>query len=131
MAYAYAITQYNGLDYQNGFQPKWNEWPNEWQKKKRSYVKPEELIVNELIKALEDGVPVWRKEWTVKGGFRNLLTGKIIRVQTLHFSVYLLRLGAGIFRYLLEEVKLSRLAAYLKKFRVKICSNYATLTEVF
>ena len=24
MAYAYAITQYNGLDYQNGFQPKWN-----------------------------------------------------------------------------------------------------------
>ena len=43
---------------------------------KKSYVKPEELIVNELIKALEDGVPVWRKEWTVKGGFRNLLTGK-------------------------------------------------------
>ncbi len=24
MAYAYAITQYNGLDYENGFQPKWN-----------------------------------------------------------------------------------------------------------
>ena len=24
MAQAYAITQYNGLDYQNGFQPKWN-----------------------------------------------------------------------------------------------------------
>ena len=43
---------------------------------KKSYVKPEELIVNELIKALEDGVPVWRKDWTVKGGFRNLLTGK-------------------------------------------------------
>ena len=43
---------------------------------KKSYVKPEELIVNELIRALEDGVPVWRKEWTVKGGFRNLLTGK-------------------------------------------------------
>ena len=43
---------------------------------KKSYVKPEELIVNELIKALEEGVPVWRKDWTVKGGFRNLLTGK-------------------------------------------------------
>ena len=43
---------------------------------KKSYVKPEELIVNELIKALEDGVPVWRKEWSCKGGFRNLLTGK-------------------------------------------------------
>ena len=43
---------------------------------KKSYVKPEELIVNELIRALEDGVPVWRKDWTVKGGFRNLLTGK-------------------------------------------------------
>ena len=24
MAQAYAIPQYNGLDYQNGFQPKWN-----------------------------------------------------------------------------------------------------------
>ena len=24
MAQAYAITQYNGLDYRNGFQPKWN-----------------------------------------------------------------------------------------------------------
>ena len=24
MTYAYAITQYNGLDYENGFQPKWN-----------------------------------------------------------------------------------------------------------
>ena len=43
---------------------------------KKSYVKPEELIVNELIRALEDGVPVWRKDWTCKGGFRNLLTGK-------------------------------------------------------
>lgn len=43
---------------------------------KKSYVKPEELIVNELIRALEDGVPVWRKEWSCKGGFRNLLTGK-------------------------------------------------------
>ena len=43
---------------------------------KKSYVKPEELIVNELIRALEDGVPVWRKEWNCKGGFRNLLTGK-------------------------------------------------------
>ena len=43
---------------------------------KKSYVKPAELIVNELIRALEDGVPVWRKEWSCKGGFRNLLTGK-------------------------------------------------------
>ena len=43
---------------------------------KKSYVKPEELIVNELIRALEDGVPVWRKEWSCKGGFRNLLSGK-------------------------------------------------------
>ena len=32
---------------------------------KKSYVKPEELIVNELIKALEAGVPVWRKDLTV------------------------------------------------------------------
>ena len=43
---------------------------------KKSQVKPEELIVNELIKAIESGqTKLWRKEWTVKGGFRNLLTG--------------------------------------------------------
>ena len=43
---------------------------------KKSQVKPEELIVNELIEAIESGqTKLWRKEWTVKGGFRNLLTG--------------------------------------------------------
>ena len=43
---------------------------------KKSQVKPEELIVNELIQAIESGqTKLWRKEWTVKGGFRNLLTG--------------------------------------------------------
>ena len=45
-------------------------------KAKKDYVKPEELIVNELIEALESGnTKLWRKEWTVKGGFRNVLTG--------------------------------------------------------
>ena len=44
--------------------------------KKADYVKPEQVIVNELIQALESGnTKLWRKEWTVKGGFRNLLTG--------------------------------------------------------
>jgi len=43
---------------------------------KKDYVKPEELIVNELIQALESGnTKLWRKEWTVKGGFRNVLSG--------------------------------------------------------
>ena len=45
-------------------------------RKKANYVKPEELIVNELIQALESGkTNLWRKEWTVKGGFRNVLSG--------------------------------------------------------
>ena len=45
-------------------------------RKKADYVKPEELIVNELIQALESGnTKLWRKEWTVKGGFRNVLSG--------------------------------------------------------
>ena len=44
--------------------------------KKADYVKPEELIVNELIQALESGnTKLWRKEWTIKGGFRNVLSG--------------------------------------------------------
>ena len=52
----------------------------------KSQVKPEELIVNELIEAIESGnTKLWRKEWTVKGGFRNLLTGMNIRVQILLF----------------------------------------------
>jgi len=43
---------------------------------KKDYVKPEELIVNELIEALESGnTKLWRKEWSVKGGFRNVLSG--------------------------------------------------------
>ena len=43
---------------------------------KKSQVKPEELIVNELIEAIESGnTKLWRKEWTVKGGFRNVLSG--------------------------------------------------------
>ena len=43
---------------------------------KKSQVKPEELIVNELIQAIESGqTKLWRKEWSVKGGFRNVLTG--------------------------------------------------------
>ena len=42
---------------------------------KKTYPKPEEIIVNDLIKALESGVSPWRKEWSCKGGFRNLLTG--------------------------------------------------------
>ena len=43
---------------------------------KKSQIKPEELIVNELIQAIESGnTKLWRKEWTVKGGFRNVLTG--------------------------------------------------------
>ena len=41
---------------------------------KKSYPKPEEVIVNDLIEALENGVSPWRKDWTVKGGFRNVLT---------------------------------------------------------
>ena len=45
-------------------------------RKKADYVKPEELIVNELIQALESGnTKLWRKEWSVKGGFRNVLSG--------------------------------------------------------
>ena len=45
-------------------------------KAKKDYVKPEELIVNELIQALESGnTKLWRKEWSVKGGFRNVLSG--------------------------------------------------------
>tara|TARA_X000001388_G_scaffold64470_1_gene50717 strand:- start:245 stop:1147 length:903 start_codon:yes stop_codon:yes gene_type:complete len=45
-------------------------------KAKKDYVKPEELIVNELIQALESGKPnLWRKEWSVRGGFRNVLSG--------------------------------------------------------
>ena len=44
--------------------------------KKADYVKPEQVIVNELIEALESGnTKLWRKEWTVKGGFRNVLSG--------------------------------------------------------
>ena len=32
---------------------------------KKSQVKPEELIVNELIQAIESGqTKLWRKEWT-------------------------------------------------------------------
>ena len=46
---------------------------------KKDYVKPEEVIVNDLIKALESGVNPWRKEWDCKGGFRNVLTGKAYR----------------------------------------------------
>ena len=43
---------------------------------KKSQVNHEELIVNELIEAIELGnTKLWRKEWTVKGGFRNVLTG--------------------------------------------------------
>ena len=43
---------------------------------KKSQVKPEELIVNELIEAIESGnTKLWRKEWTDKGGFRNVLSG--------------------------------------------------------
>jgi len=45
-------------------------------KVKKDYVKPEELIVNELIQALESGqTNLWRKEWSVRGGFRNVLSG--------------------------------------------------------
>jgi len=45
-------------------------------KAKKDYVKPEELIVNELIQALESGqTNLWRKEWSVRGGFRNVLSG--------------------------------------------------------
>ncbi len=44
--------------------------------KKADYVKPEQVIVNELIQALESGnTKLWRREWTVKGGFRNVLSG--------------------------------------------------------
>jgi len=44
--------------------------------KKADYVKPEQVIVNELIEALESGnTKLWRKEWSVKGGFRNVLSG--------------------------------------------------------
>ena len=44
--------------------------------KKADYVKPEQVIVNELIQALESGnTKLWRKDWTVKGGFRNVLSG--------------------------------------------------------
>tara|TARA_A100001391_G_scaffold92164_1_gene60883 strand:- start:763 stop:1677 length:915 start_codon:yes stop_codon:yes gene_type:complete len=44
--------------------------------KKADYVKPEQVIVNELIEALESGnTKLWRKEWTIKGGFRNVLSG--------------------------------------------------------
>ena len=32
---------------------------------KKSYPKPEEVIVNDLIEALENGVSLWRKEWTL------------------------------------------------------------------
>jgi len=46
---------------------------------KKDYVKPEEVIVNDLIRALESGVNPWRKEWDCKGGFRNVLTGKAYR----------------------------------------------------
>ena len=43
---------------------------------KKDYVKPEQVIVNELIQALESGnTKLWRKEWSVKGGFRNVLSG--------------------------------------------------------
>ena len=43
---------------------------------RKSQVKPEDLIVNELIEALESGnTKLWRKEWTIKGGFRNVLSG--------------------------------------------------------
>ena len=43
---------------------------------KKDYVKPEELIVNELIQALESwNTKLWRKEWSIKGGFRNVLSG--------------------------------------------------------
>ena len=46
-------------------------------KAKKAQIKPEELIVNELIEAIESGKGknLWRKEWSVKGGFRNVLTG--------------------------------------------------------
>ena len=82
---------------------------------KKSYVKPEEVIVNELIKALEDGVPVWRKEWTVKGGFRNLLTGKTYQGSNPALLCISSAVRGWHLPYLLEEVKLSRLAVYLKK----------------
>lgn len=43
---------------------------------KKDYVKPEQVIVNELIEAIESGnTKLWRKDWTVKGGFRNVLSG--------------------------------------------------------
>ena len=50
---------------------------------KKTYPKPEEVIVNDLIKALENGVNPWRKEWSCKGGFKNLLTGKIAILQVV------------------------------------------------
>ena len=44
--------------------------------KKADYVKHEQVIVNELIEAIESGnTNLWRKEWSVKGGFRNVLSG--------------------------------------------------------
>ena len=47
---------------------------------KKDYVKPEELIVNELIQALESGnTKLWRKEWSSKGGFSNVLSGHLYK----------------------------------------------------
>ena len=44
---------------------------------KKSYVKPEEVIVNDLIKALNQSIRNYGvKNGIVKGGFRNVITGK-------------------------------------------------------
>ena len=68
---------------------------------KKDYVKPEQVIVNELIQALESGnTKLWRKEWSVKGGFRNVLSGHEYKGSNPAYSVYRVLLGVGIYHSL-------------------------------
>ena len=68
---------------------------------KKDYVKPEELIVNELIQALESGnTKLWRKEWTVKAVSGMSYQGISIKALTLLCSVYRVLLGIGTYHFL-------------------------------
>ena len=99
-------------------------------KAKKAQIKPEELIVNELIEAIESGrgKNLWRKEWSVKGGFRNVLTGHEYQgsnpallclqssIRGWHLPLFI---GAG----------QARSINCLPKKRFKICSNFTTTFE--
>ena len=83
---------------------------------RKSQVKPEDLIVNELIEALESGnTKLWRKEWTIKGGFRNVLSGHEYKGSNPALLCLQSSIRGWHLPLLLEQVKLSLLTAYQKR----------------